>query len=275
MLGLGFLHFGLANSMSDVLAQVLSHTAQWSWNSKAHSKFAFELIGGKCFLKNSENILRALQHEMILELMSIHQLSILTVDELKSILKIICPLLPNQTIETIENEVNSTTMRSFMFWLTLNNCLHQIIIKGATDSTIEFMEMNKKLNLSDADFALISVVAEKISVVLDPIFSNMPTVAELKDRWCKDFAKNKQNNIDVLCGTSLICFLLYSFSVGFQYHSHPFTSALFCVGLLFSITCLIRFCLRIRDFSFNEIYCKIFIKNFSKKVRSNNLYSNF
>lgn len=261
--------------MSDVLAQILSHTAQWSWNNKTHSKSAFELIGGKCFLKNHENILRALQHEMILELMSIHQLSILTADELKSILKIISPLLPNQTVETIENEVNSTSMRSFMFWLTLNNCLHQIMLKGVTDSNIEFMNMNKKLNLSKDDHVLIRVVAEKISLVLDPIFNNLPTVAELKDRWRKNFSENKQNNIDVLCGTSLICFLLYSFSVGFQYHSHPFTSALFCVGLLFSITCLIRFCLRIRDFSFNEIYCKIFIKNFSKKVRNSNLYSNF
>lgn len=261
--------------MSDVLTQVLSHTAQWSWNNKTHSKSAFELIGGKCFLSNSESILRALQHEMILELMSIHQLSILTADELKSVLKIICPLLQNQTAQSIDYEVNLTSMRSFIFWLTLNNCLHQIILKGVTGSNIDFMNQSVKLSLTDEDYALISTLAEKISVVIDPIFSNLPTVAELKDRWCKDFMSSKQDNIDVLSIASLICFFIYSYSVGFQYHSHPFTSALFTVGLLFSISCIIRFYMRIRDLSFNQIYCKSFIKNFAKKVQNNNLYSNF
>lgn len=267
--------FGLANSMSDILTQVLSHTAQWSWNNKTHSKSAFELIGGQCFLKNNESILRALQHEMILELMSIHQLSILTADELKSVLKLICPLLQNQTAQSIEYEVSLTTMRSFMFWLTLNNCLHQIMLKGGTDSNIDFMNQSLKLSLTDEDYVLIRNVAVKINLVLEPIFSNLPTVDELKERWCKDFMKSKQDNIDLLSITTLICFFIYSFSVSFQYHSHPFSSALFSVGLLFSISCLIRLYMRIRDLSFNQIYCTSFIKNFSKKVQNKHLYSNF
>lgn len=261
--------------MSDVLAQVLSQTAQWSWNNKTHSKLAFELIGGKCYLKHQDNILRALQHEMILELMSIHQLSILTADELKEILKLICPLLPNQTPESIEREVNSTTMRSFMFWLTLNNCLHQIMLKGLTDSNIDFMEESVKLHLKDTDYVLIREIAEKISNITDPIFSTTPSSSELKDYWHRDFMKSNQYNIDILCGSLMTFFMIYSFMVGFQYHSHPITSALFCVGLLFTISSLIRFILRIRQINFNQIYCKLFVKNFSKKVRNNAFYSSF
>lgn len=261
--------------MSDVLTQVLSHTAQWSWNNKTHSKSAFELIGGQCFLNNSDSILRALQHDMILELMSIHQLSILTADELKSVLKIICPLLQNQTAQSIDYEVNLTTMRSFMFWLTLDNCLHQIMLKGVKDPQVDFMDQSIKLNLTDEDLAVIRYVANKVGLVLDPIFSNLPSVAELKDRWCKDFIRSKQDNIDAISVSSLICFFVYSYSVSFQYHSQPLTSALFCVGLLFSISSIIRFYMRIRDLSFDQIYCKSFIKNFSKKVQNNNLYSNF
>ena len=261
--------------MSDVLAQVLSQTAQWSWNKKTHSKLAFELIGGKCYLEHQDNILRALQHEVILELMSIHQLSILTADELKEVLKLICPLLPNQTHERIESEVNSTTMRSFMFWLTLNNCLHQIILKGPTDSNIDFMEESVKLNLKDTDYALVCEIAEKISNVTNSIFSTTPSSSELKDYWHSDFIKSNQYNIDIICATLMSFFMIYSFMVGFQYYSHPITSALFCVGLLFTISSLIRFVLRIREVNFNQIYCELFVKNFSKNVRNNTLYSRF
>ena len=266
--------FGLA-TMSDVLAQVLSQTAQWSWNNKTHSKLAFELIGGECYLKHRDNILRALQHEIILELMSIHQLSILTADELKAILKLICPLLPNQTHERIEREVDTTTMRSFMFWLTLNNCLHQIMLKDEIDSSIDFMEESVKLHLKDTDYVLIRDITEKISNITDPIFSTTPSSSELKDQWNRDFMKSNQYNIDVFCASLVTCFIIYSFIVGFQYHSHPITSALFCVGLLLTISSLIRFILRIREVNFNQIYCELFVKNFSKNVRNNTLYSRF
>lgn len=255
--------------MSDVLGQALIQTVQWSWLKKSDKTSVFSKIGGNCFLPNKDHVYRTLKNEMLLELMAIQQTSMLSKDELQFILKLIQPFL---AVNSNEHSIQLILMRSFMFWLTLNNCLHQIVAKSPSKLPIEFMGKIHILDLNNDDIEQVKAINGKISRELDPLFEKMPKPNDLDHSWHANLQKNKQEAVDVFCISAVVLFALYCVVIGFQQQAHPIANALLCCALLFSGTCLIRLVVKIKEIKFNEFYCKAFMKNFSKNINKQNSF---